>query len=248
MAGLVRASGVPAHEVVEGALGVEHHRPQLARPWFPGGGGHQVGLVAHAAYPEGVRQPAGRVDGDHTGTQASPSAPGRERGGGGRLADPARSHAHDHDVAPARAAGQVIGTTSGWPSHGCLKGVGELLQLVRAELRTEAEGQLQLRERELAGQPGHLGGLRLLALRGELSGRRQGSPAPRAQLVPAAAACASSSAGRSFRRRQGQDREPRVHHDSAQRGAGASPPVAGRLDRLADRRLLGGSHQQDLAA
>ena len=56
-------------ELVEGALGVEHHRPQLALHLDPRGreqvGVDERGLVAELLQPERVGQPLGRVDRHH---------------------------------------------------------------------------------------------------------------------------------------------------------------------------------------
>ena len=92
-----RRVGVREHDLVEGALHVQHHGVQLAAagldvdPLDPAGGVVQLGQA------ERLGQPAGRVDGEHHRAPAVPlGRPQRQRRRGGRLADPTGAAA-DHD-------------------------------------------------------------------------------------------------------------------------------------------------------
>jgi hypothetical protein len=89
----------PLDQRVERALGVEHHRPQLALH------GHAVarearrldqdGVVAELAEPERGGEPARRIDGHHGDPQPALGHAQPERRGGRRLADAAGAGAHD---------------------------------------------------------------------------------------------------------------------------------------------------------
>ena len=86
--------------LVEGALGVEHHRPQLALHLDPVGaealGVDEPRLVAQLLHPERVGEALGGVDRDDRDPQPVGRHAHRERGRRGRLADAARAGA-DHD-------------------------------------------------------------------------------------------------------------------------------------------------------
>ena len=101
---LLGGGGVGHHEVVEGALGVEHQRPQLARPVAV----DARGRAGEALEAERVGQALGRVDGDDHGAASGPRRLERQHGGGGRLADAAGAAAHEdaalHDAARGASA------------------------------------------------------------------------------------------------------------------------------------------------
>src|SRR5919201_3774907 len=90
-------------EVVERALGVEHHRPQLAAHLDPVAG-EAVGvdearLVAELVEPQGVGQPLGGVDGDDSDAQPARRQAHRQCRRRGRLADATRAGADDDALA-----------------------------------------------------------------------------------------------------------------------------------------------------
>ena len=86
---------VPGDELVEGALGVEHDRGQLAAP-VPIDTSRRVAEVLQA---ERVGQPPRRIDGHDTGLATLFGAGEADRGRDGRLARPARPTAHDDGLA-----------------------------------------------------------------------------------------------------------------------------------------------------
>ena len=88
-------------QLVEGRLGVEHHRPQLALHLDPvlleQLGVDPARLVAQLAQAERVGEPLRRVDRQHADAQPAGRHAGRDRRRGRRLADPAGAGA-DADV------------------------------------------------------------------------------------------------------------------------------------------------------
>jgi len=88
---------VPADKLVEGRLGVEHHRPQLALHLdslrLEQGGVDALRLVAQLLQPKRVGEPLRGVDREHADLQPAGSHPGRDRSRRRRLADPARPRA-----------------------------------------------------------------------------------------------------------------------------------------------------------
>ena len=100
LAGLL-VGGVAAHELVEGRLGVEHHRPQLPLHLDPlaldQGRVDAPCLIAELLEAERVGEALGRVDRQHADLQAPGGHPGGDCRRGGRLSDPARARA-DADV------------------------------------------------------------------------------------------------------------------------------------------------------
>ena len=80
---------VPVDQLVEGALGVEHHRPQLAVH----AGVDAALLVAQLGQPERVGQPPRRVDRQHRHLLAARRHAERDRRRRGRLADAAGARA-----------------------------------------------------------------------------------------------------------------------------------------------------------
>ncbi len=101
-----RSSGARrAISVVEGALGVEHRRPQLPAQLDPLGG-EQCGvdpprLVVELVDAERARQAPGGVDRDDRDALPFAGEPQRERGGGGGLAHPAGAGADADAACPA---------------------------------------------------------------------------------------------------------------------------------------------------
>jgi hypothetical protein len=84
-------------EIVEGPLGVEHHRPQLATQ-LQSVTGEVAGLdharlVTQLLEPQRASEPAGGVDRDDGDPLAARREPDGDGGGRGRLADPARTGA-----------------------------------------------------------------------------------------------------------------------------------------------------------
>ena len=80
-------------DLVEGALGVEHHGPQLALHLEARGleelGVHEVGLVAQLLQAQGVGEPPGGIDRDHRHLAALRRRAHGDRRGGRRLPDAA---------------------------------------------------------------------------------------------------------------------------------------------------------------
>jgi hypothetical protein len=99
--GLLGVGRVQLDEVVERALRVQHHRPQLAavHPAVePADGevGYGAGLVGQPGQAQRVGQPAGRVDRDDDRAAAGRRGLDRQHGSRGRLAHAAGAAAHDH--------------------------------------------------------------------------------------------------------------------------------------------------------
>ena len=122
--GLLRA-GLALHHLVEGALHVEHHRVERAalagrarrQP------GHRPRGVVERLDAHRLRQPTGRVDGEHDDLAAALGRTQGERGRGGGLADAAGAAAHD-DAAAAVVEQRVD--------------VEDLLRVVRGDQRADA--------------------------------------------------------------------------------------------------------------
>jgi hypothetical protein len=87
----------PADEVVEGGPRVEHHRPQLTACVSERRQVDADPLLLEAGQPEAVRQPLGRVDGEHHRLAAVQRTPQAHGGRGGRFPDPSGAHTH-HQV------------------------------------------------------------------------------------------------------------------------------------------------------
>jgi hypothetical protein len=83
---------VLVHQLVEGALGVEHHRPQLALHRRI----HQVGLVSQLVQAQRVREAARGVDREDGDLAATGGHAERDGRGGGCLAHAAGPGAHAH--------------------------------------------------------------------------------------------------------------------------------------------------------
>ena len=169
---LLGGGGVGDDEVVEGALGVEHQRPQLAGP-VAVDAGRGAGEALEA---EGVGQPLGRVDRDDDRPPPGPRRLEREDRGGGGLADAAGAAA-DEDAALHRRSSRSVGPA---PSHDLRQRldlgeepVGELVELGGTELGGEHERQAELGERQLVGQPVDLLVLERHAVAPEGGRRRQ---------------------------------------------------------------------------
>ena len=98
-----RVGREPLDDLVERALGVEHHRPQLALHLDAVGlearRVDEVRLVAQLGHPERVREPLRGVDGDHRDLHPARGHPHRQRGRRGGLADPAGTRADDDALA-----------------------------------------------------------------------------------------------------------------------------------------------------
>ena len=120
------ARRVPLDQVVEGALGVEHHRPQLAVHVRL----HAALLIAQLGQAERSGQPLGRVDREHRNLLPARGHPQRDGRRGSRLADPARARA-DADALPLEP---VL-------DHMLPNSPRQLVELRAAERRREQERQ-----------------------------------------------------------------------------------------------------------
>ena len=116
---------VALHEVVEGALGVDHHGPQLPLHLdalvSESRRVHKPLLVAQLGQSERVRQPFRRVDGQHQDLLALGCHAHGDRRRGGRLAHPARAGAHAHllvgqDVPDVHRASSISSASCSMPS------------------------------------------------------------------------------------------------------------------------------------
>src|SRR5207248_1639371 len=119
LAGLL-IRGQARDDLVEGALGVEHHRPQLARQLHALRREH-VGLdpprlARELLQAERGRQPLGRVDGDNGHLLTARRQAERQRGRRRRLADAPCTEA-DHDALALQARAQLL------PPAGCHRGI-----------------------------------------------------------------------------------------------------------------------------
>src|SRR5437763_10075388 len=102
--------------VIESALGVQRHRPQLAIDprslCRQGGDVDGPGLAGELTQPERLRQPRGGVDRDDSDARAASGDPQRERRRGRRLAHAARAHA-DADALCAHPLEHIAVLASG---------------------------------------------------------------------------------------------------------------------------------------
>ena len=119
---------VPLDQLVEGALGVEHHRPQLARPSRRV---HAPLLVAQLAQPERVGEPPRRVDRQHRHL-----APARRHAQRDRRRRRGLAHA-----ARARADADLLALEPVLDHSDLLQPIGQQLDLAPARLRLEQVGQ-----------------------------------------------------------------------------------------------------------
>jgi hypothetical protein len=91
---------VGEHDLVEGALHVQHHGVQFAAGTVAGVELDLAGAVVQSGQAQRLGQPPGRVDGQHDGAAAVQfGRPQRQRRRRGGLPDPARTAA-DHDAYP----------------------------------------------------------------------------------------------------------------------------------------------------
>src|SRR5436190_194898 len=89
---------MPAHQLVEGRLGIEHHGPELAAARIDAGLGvelrvHLALLVSELRQAERVREPLCRVDGEHRNLLPPSRHPGGDGSRARRLAHAARAGA-----------------------------------------------------------------------------------------------------------------------------------------------------------
>src|SRR5437899_1057933 len=92
---LVGGGGERAHELVEGALHVEEERVQVRPPRPDPGERDPARTAAERGEAERILQAVRGVDGQHGRPPPAARRLERERGSGGRLADPAAPHAED---------------------------------------------------------------------------------------------------------------------------------------------------------
>ena len=102
--GLLRG-GVGRHDLVEGALHVEHHRVERAARRGVDAGDRPGGVV-ELGEAEGLGQPPRRVDGEDDDLAPVLGRPQPERGGRGGLADPAGAAADDDPGVAGRRSGR----------------------------------------------------------------------------------------------------------------------------------------------
>src|SRR5437660_8793314 len=116
----------PRDDLVEGPLGVEHHRPKLARHRHALRGEalrlYAARLPRELLEPEGAGQALRRVDGHHRHLAPAGGETECERRRGGRLADAAGAEA-DHDALAGQPSPQAAPAVGG--HHGIVVGVQE---------------------------------------------------------------------------------------------------------------------------
>ena len=238
--GLLRVGRVRRHEIVERRLRVEHQRPQLARPVA-------VDLrrrVREALEPERVGEPLGRVDRDDDG--APPGAPPSSASTAAVVVLPTPPE-------PAVTMISASATSSARSSSftGCAPlelddrraAAGASSSAPAAEIGVEEVRQVQLRQRQLRGEP-----LDLLALQVHPMASEVGRGAQRFELPGAQ----RGRGGVGGLRRVGIDAvelgvQP-VDDDRPEAHADAVLEVVRGLDELVHRGLLGQRHEHHLAA
>ena len=255
---LLGRAGVALHQVVEGALRVEHQRVQVPGP-VALHLGRRVGQRLHA---ERVGQAPCRVDRDHAG---APARPRRRQGEGGRhrrLADAARAAAHDdravrdqvrqrQRAAPSAAAvararpvrrahARALGHQRG---HRARQGVRQQRVLGRPDRFGVERGHEQVGQGQLAAEPLHLLGGDRVAGQAEGAGLLERGQVARRDRD-------AGRRGHLGRRPVQPDRlgVAGVDDHRSELHARLVLQGVGRLDRLRDRQLLGQRHQDHPAA